>query len=284
MNGAYRRLKNWVVRRMAESHLAGSDVSDAVRIANQAAQRGWSSTIGPWGRPDDTPESTVAFYATALDAVSTLPYDCYLSIKVTGLQYDLGLLTGLIDHCMSSQVRIHFDALDPDSADPTFDLLERALKVHRNMSCTLPARWRRSLKDVDRVVELGIPVRVVKGQWVDPQSPVPDVRASFLEVIRTLSGRARHVAVATHDRPLAEEALRCLLSSGTPCEMEQLSSLPQNCARLAESLHIPMRIYIPYGYPSLPYDLSFKRTRAQIVGWGMRDFLAGKHRPLPSVN
>lgn len=67
----------------------------------------------------------------------------------------------------------------------------------------------------------------------------------------------------------------------TPCEMEQLSSLPQNCACLAQSLHVPFRIYVPFGHPSLPCDFGQILARPQIFGWVLRDILMGKHRALP---
>jgi len=276
-------LKESIVKRMTSSHLAGPDVSDAVRIGNEAKLRGWSLTFGAWTRPVDTPRATLTSFLAALEAIRTNSLDCYLSIKAERLNYDFGLLTELLDCGANVKTRIHFDAMDPASPDPTFALLERALGTHKNLGCTLPSRWRRSLDDAQRVIDFGIPVRIVKGQWADPSGPVPDLRANFIKIISRLSGKAAHVAVATHDRPLAEKSLTCLKNSGTSCEMEQLSSLPQNCAGLAKSLSVPMRIYIPYGYPSLPYDIWQVRTRPEIMAWVMMDFLSGKHRRLSSA-
>ena len=172
--------------------------------------------------------------------------------------------------------------MDPDSADRTFNLLERTLAKHRNLGCTLPGRWKRSAEDAARVIEWGIPVRVVKGQWPDPGIPKFEARAGYLEVIRRLSGKAAQVAVATHDQGLARKALRSLTESGTSCEMEQLSSLPHTCSQIANGFHVPFRLYVPYGYPSMPYDIWQVRARPQIVRWVIRDALRGRHRKLPS--
>lgn len=269
---------------MAASHLAGPTVADAVRICTQASQRGWSTTIGYWNSPLDTPAIASLAYTAALKAILEGPLDAYLSVKATILNYDFGLVNELIAPAASRGVRIHFDAMDPTSATPTFALLERALKSHRNLGCTLPSRWHRSLNDANRVIELGIPVRIVKGQWTDPLDPHINPRSNYLELVNRLSGKAVHVAIATHDRPLATAALQILKKSGTQCEMEQLSSLPQNCVRIARSLQIPLRIYVPFGYPSLPYDIWQARARFGIVAWAMRDFLTGKHRPLSAAS
>ena len=283
MGSPLRAFKNGVVERMTASHLAGPVLTDALHVYTQARSLGWSATFGYWSAPGDTPETFARIYAEAVDFIGGKSLDCYLSIKVTGFKFDFGLMMALLDQAEEKGVRVHCDAMAPDSAAPTFALLERVLQVHRNVGCTLPARWERSLDDTARVIEWGIPVRVVKGQWADPLKPRLHAAVQYLEVIRRLSEGAFHVAVATHDRRVAREALRQLRSTGTSCEMEQLSSLPQNCAPLAESLHVPLRLYIPYGFPSLPYSIWQARTRPQIVGWVLRDIFSAEHRKLPSA-
>ncbi len=277
-------IKEKVIQRMTASHLAGPDLVDAVRVYIEATALGWPGTFGYWSGPQDTPETIAQRYTDTANLIGHESLNCYLSIKVTGFNYDYEQLTALLELAAENGIRVHCDAMGPESASPTFDLLERALKVHRNLGCTLPARWQRSLDDTARVVEWGIPVRVVKGQWADPATPGVDAREQYLEIIRRLSGKAAHVAVATHDRRLARRALQALTESKTSCEMEQLSSLPQNCARLAREFHVPLRVYIPFGHPSLPYDIWQVRTRPQIVSWVLRDILTGKHRSLPAVH
>jgi len=280
MVGFLHRLKSRVIDRMTASHLAGPTVADAVRIYDQAARYGCSCTFGYWSGPDDTPATHRSVYHATLQTILERSLNCYLSIKVTALKYDFGIVSELLDVANGRGVRVHFDAMDPDSAVPTFELLERALKSHRNLGCTLPSRWRRSITDTARVIDYGIPVRIVKGQWADPLSPSQNARRNYHEIINNLAGRAAHVAVATHDRSVAREALQRLRESKTPCEMEQLSSLPQNCAHLARSLDVPLRIYVPFGHASLPYGIWQARTRPQVIAWVMRDAWVGKHRPL----
>jgi proline dehydrogenase len=276
-------LKNRIIGRMTASHLAGPEPDDAVRVGKEASDRGWSSTFGYWNRPGEKPAEAAAVYRRALDLVLSAPYPCYLSIKVTSFEFDDGILRELLDRAKARDTRIHIDAMDPESAAATFGMIERALRKHRNIGCTLPARWRRSAEDTKRVIEYGIPVRIVKGQWGDPSAPGLNARLGSLEIVRALAGRAAHVAIATHDKPLGEETLEILKEAKTSCEMEQLSSLPQNCAGIARKLGVPFRVYIPFGYPSLPYDIWQARTRPQIIGWVLRDALLGKHKGLSPV-
>jgi proline dehydrogenase len=271
-------LKDRLISRMTASHLAGPEPEDAARVGKQAAALGWASTFGYWDKPHGTPAEAADIYRRALALVVAADHPCYLSIKVTAFDFDQGILMDLLERGKAKNIRIHIDAMDPEYAQRTFDMIERALTTHRNLGCTLPARWQRSVDDTRRVIEYGIPVRVVKGQWGDPDAPGRNARKGYLEVIEGLTKGASLVAVATHERQLGQQALEILTKAGTPCEMEQLSSLPQNCVSAARGLGVPFRVYIPFGFPSLPYDIWQMRTRPQIIGWVLRDALLGSHK------
>ena len=165
----------------------------------------------------------------------------------------------------------------PEVADQTLSLIADALESYPKLGCTLPGRWRRSLLDADRAVKLRLNVRVVKGQWVDPDEPNLDPAAGFLAVIDRLAGQASHVAVATHDPQLAGEGLRRLLAAGTSCEVELLFGLPMRRAiRVAREAGVPVRVYVPYGHAWLPYLLSQARQHPRVVWWLFQDLLLGR--------
>jgi proline dehydrogenase len=283
MSNIYNALKQVVIRRITSSHLAGPNFSDTLSIYSQAKKRGWICAFGPWTDPANSPQVTARSYMSDLQAIIDNSLDGYLSIKLLTIDYDLPFLKDLLDAAHDKGIRIHFDAMDPNSAPRTYETIDRILATHHNFGCTLPSRWRRSAQDVERIIDYNVPVRVIKGQWSDPVPPAIDPRSSYLKIIDSLAGRAKLVAVATHDRNLARESLKRLLQAKTPCEMEQMSSLPQNCGQLAKSLNIPMRIYIPYGFPSLPYNLRYVQTRPAIVGWVIRDFFLGGRKHLTPV-
>ncbi|HSN99349.1 MAG TPA: hypothetical protein VLS89_13730, partial [Candidatus Nanopelagicales bacterium] len=150
------------------------------------------------------------------------------------------------------------------------------------LGVALPGRWPRSLSDADRAVELGLTVRVVKGEYPDPAALDADRRAGFLAVVGRLAGRARHFAVATHDAPLAREALRCLQQAGTPCCLELLLGLPFSAA-LREGMNaaVPILVYVPYGVPSVPYHYTSMRRDPRIVSWLIKDLLFKEAFRLP---
>lgn len=171
-------------------------------------------------------------------------------------------------------LRIHFDSLSPETADATWSAAVAAVAAGNAISCSLPGRWRRSIADAEIALEAGIVPRVVKGQWPDSDGHDIDMRVGFISVIRHLAGRAAHVAVASHDVPLAREAIRQLRAAGTNCELELLYGLPQRAAvEMARQEGVPVRFYVPYGRAYLPYCLGQLRRQPGLFWWLLRDAL-----------
>lgn len=229
-------LKQLAVERAGRRYVAGPAPEDAVRVA-----RGFpASTIGFWNASGAAPSHVAETTERTLELLAGEELDCYLSLKAPAFAYD----RALVEEVLARVGRAHLDAQEPETAEPTFALIE-ALD-HPGLSCTLPGRWPRSVRDADRAVELGLGIRVIKGQWADLGHPV-DPTEGFLAVVDRLAGRARHVAVSTHDAPLATEALRRLREAGTPCQREVLLGLPPR-PELG-----PARTYVPFGRSYLPY-------------------------------
>lgn len=264
-----------LLRKAAQSYIVGTKVGDAVAKAKELAGQGAASTICFWDAVDDGPRHVADGYLDIIRALAASKLDSYLSIKVPSLGYDAGLLNELLVEAAPTSLKVHFDSLAPDTADPTFDAIASLRPGYANLSCTLPGLWRRSLADADLAIRLGLDVRVVKGQWADPAAPNMDARSGFLAVVDALAGRARKVAVATHDSSLASSALRKLQAAGTPCELELLFGLPCRAAlQVARQLGVRVRYYLPYGYAWLPYALNQAKHNPRIVWWVLRDAFA----------
>jgi proline dehydrogenase len=299
-------------------HVSGLTIEDAIEAARCEARSQHTATLGYWPQPGEAPESVARAYTEAVAAVAALktwgagcatvapggpdgdaiapssppvaPWGVAawsrigapsISVKPDHLAFQPQHLRSVLEAAREQGVRVHFDAQSFDTAEPTLDCVEQALAADTDVSATLPARWRRSAQDAERIVRWGIPVRVVKGQGADPGDPKIDPRRAFLELVERLAGRAAHVAVATHDRRTAEPALLMLRATRTPCSLEQLRSLPRLDA-LALALDVPMRVYVAYGRFGLPYAVGEVLRRPAIAAWVLRDLLV-RHRPAASV-
>ena len=264
--------------RAARSYVVGPNLADAIRVSQRLAAQGERATICYWNLPADNPRQVAAAYLEAVEAIAALRLDAYLSIKAPAIGFDHTLLAPLSTVARRHHICLHFDSLAPQVADRTFELVDQLLREGVGLGCTLPTRWRRSLRDAAWCIERGLFVRVVKGQWADtdqPEASVQQLRQGYLAVVDQLAGRARGVRVATHDASLAEEACRRLLSAKTPCEQELLYGLPMGPARrVAMAARVPVRQYLPYGHGWVPYCLSQLARQPRLGWWLLRDLCA----------
>jgi proline dehydrogenase len=255
------------------NYVAGTSVDGALQTCRQLQQQGFGSTLAYWNTEHDAPEAVAQHYIDASDALAREGLDCYLSVKATALHYSRDLLSEVATRAAAAGTRIHLDSMWPESAAQTWQLLADLAPQHHRCGCTLPGRWQRSLHDAERAIELGLAVRVVKGQWAEGTgTSSPDLSGGFLNVIDRLAGRAAFVAVATHDVHLAEPALLRLLAAGTPCALEVLFGLPtRTVVPVARALEVPIRMYVPFGTGWVPYCLSQARDNPRLLWWVLRD-------------
>jgi proline dehydrogenase len=265
-------LARWASR----AYVAGPELEDALRVCERFAARQLPTAIGFWNVAGASPRKVANAYLASMDAIVSARLDSVVCVKASALACSRDLTAELVARAIDTEVGLHFDAMRPESAQATWDLIATARARFRRVGCTLPGRWQRSVRDAHTAAELGTSVRVVKGQWADPERDL-DPRDGFLRVIDRLAGRACHVAVATHDTALAREALRRLRDAGTACQLELLFGLPLRASLdLAREAGVATRVYIPYGSAWIPYCLSQLRANPGILVWFMRDALFGR--------
>lgn len=246
-------------------------------------KKNFSSILSLWtngdsGTDDSDKRENFKRFRSDITSLRDENINCYYSIKLDAIGYDFGLFKELLQAARKHGIRLHVDSLNPASASASFRFFERAAEFHDVLGCTLPARWKRSLADAEQAIDLGLAIRVVKGQWKDPGAKV-DCRKNYLAIVEKLTGCARHVGVATHDIHLAEKALKRLSGSDTYTELEQFFSLPLNGINLAQKHNCPYRIYAAYGVPAIPYNYRFALARPALAGWMVSDFAFDFSKP-----
>ena len=268
-----------LIRGAAAAYTAGPTAEDARVACDRVARKCLATTVCYWNGPIDSPEFVAKCYIGLLKLVSGIPTDSYLSVKAPALDFDLELLRRVLREAQSRKTTVHFDAMAPDTVDTTFNMLDEARRICPNLGCTLPGRWRRSLRDVDSAIDLGLRVRVVKGEWCGLSGDETDKSEGFLNIIDRLAARrARHVAVATHDGALACKCFDRLKQAGVSNELELLYGMPQrSMLKIAADRQIPARIYVPYGCAALPYRLKDVIHNPRIFMWFTRDIIRGFH-------
>ncbi len=271
------RIATPVMRRAARAYIAGTELADGLRVVQQVERRGFTSTLGFWDGENDSPRTVANAYIDALRGMRQSCGDSYLSIKLPALAYSQDLLHEVMQVAQTANTRIHFDSLGPETVDRTRAAIEKLKSGSSSMSLSvsLPGRWRRSLRDSDWAVEMGIGIRIIKGQWEDQDGDESclDPHRGFLNLVKHASQRSGQ-AVATHDPHLAAESLDIMKASGARAEIELLFGLPsRGVLALAKKSDTPVRIYVPYGHAWLPYCMAQAQKNPRVLWWMLKDSL-----------
>ena len=271
-----------IIGNATRKYVAGDRLDDAVCLAARAQCHDLASTLCYWNGQNDQPSVVASEYISIIDAMQRMAFDGILAMKVPALREQDGEIEQVISRARDAGVTVVLDSHAPEQAETNLHILERF--GGDGMGLAIPGRWRRSERDTERAIELGARIRVVKGEWADPEQPAIDLRVGYLRVIRQLAGRAKCVGVATHDAALAKSAMQILADAGTPFEQEFVFPLPIEAARReGERFGARARLYIPYGEAWLPYSLKRAFRNPKTFYWLARDLLGGRKFDLPEV-
>lgn len=274
------RLIEAVILRAARPYFAGTVLEDALRLATEAGARGYPVTLCYWNAPDDPADRIAKHYDAVIDVIARTGLDAHMAIKVPPFAKKPELIADVLARARAQGIAVDIDSHAPAEAE--MDYATAAAAAPEGLGIAIPGRWASSPSLADRAVELGLRVRVVKGQWDDPEAPDIDLGEGFLAVIDRLAGRCREVGVATHDIPLAREAIRRLTAAGTQAEQELLFGLPMNAsAEAARQAGLNTRIYIAYGEAWIPYSIGGAIRHPRTMVRFVTDLATGHRDGLP---
>lgn len=314
----FRNTRDSIVDKVSKRHIAGPSIRDALPVLNWTLKQGFGVILSPWAPSECSVSEMIRECVACLEVmdkarqVMTLHktqqrVPPVLSVKLNALGFDRGALLDLFQHALEKKIRLHVDSLSPELAPQTFQILERLASVKTNsrnkfedtngnllhnglstspalLGVTIPSRWTRSRDDIQRAVEMGISVRIVKGQWEDPIRPVDPLEnaLTIISSIPRLPDQTPHknsvISMASHDLHFLKETLSRLQSHDLPFDIEHFFSLPLNGVRLAKEFEVPLSLYIAYGSPALPYNIRFSTTRPRLALWMASDYLLPKKR------
>jgi len=241
----------------------------AARICKGLRNRGHAVTVGYFQGDDAAPAEIVEANLSAASLIAALGSEAYLSVKAPPLGFDAATLYAM---GAKAGMPLLFDAHAPKDAEATHELVRALQGDFPGTGLVIPARWRRSVGDAAAFRDRPGRIRLVKGEWADPDWDGDSIEDRYVELAGMLAGRAAPVSVATHDPDLARRALARLVASCTPCELEQLRGLPRRrTVAIARELGVPVRVYVPFGPGWWPYAIDKALARPYLPAWWLRD-------------
>lgn len=270
-----------ILKYATRAYVVGDVLEKGLDFAEDVASAGFSCTMCYWNDGKQDPSLVADEYVKILSQSAERDLDLALALKLPALWERQHEVDRVVEKARELGRQVIFDSHDPHKSDDTLRSLEKT--GPEGMGLAIPGRWHRSLDDVERAIAMGVRVRVVKGQWPDPDDPDMDLREGYLRVIERLAGRASFVGVATHDAPLAAKAMQILADAGTPFEQEFVFPLPiEPALNEGRRFGAKARIYLPYGAAWLPYSLSRAIKKPVMFYWLARDMVLGRNFKVPA--
>ncbi len=242
-------------RRAADRYVAGKSEEDALRVARDLHGRGIASTLDYFGeRVTDRSEAESATrrYLQLAKALAKLPDSVWLAIDLSHVGLDISeefchRQVEEIVQALPTDRRLQVGAEEASRNEIIHRIMLAMAKDGAPLMATLQANLRRSPKDAETLIEAGIPVRLVKGAYVDaPAVALPwgdETDLAFIRIARQLQVAKADFSIATHD-PVIREALLAGFD-GTGVEM-LLGVREQDAADLVRR-GVPVRVYAPFG-------------------------------------
>jgi proline dehydrogenase len=240
---------------LAARYVAGRTVEDALTTARGLAASGVLSSIDLFGENVTDPaeaDRVADVYVKLAERLNDAPPGTYLSVDLSHLGIDErgpGPQRRLerVVAALPAGSRLQVGAEAAARADRILETVLAVTRAGGAVSATVQANLRRSDRDAAVLAEAGVPIRLVKGAYVEVPAVArawgEETNLAFVELAHRLHGSGATVSLGTHDRVLREALLPALPGVGVEV---LLGVRPEDHAGLV-AREIPLRVYVPYG-------------------------------------
>ncbi len=238
--------------RLASHYVAGATADDALATARRLAAQGVQSSIDLFGEnvadPNEADRVADAFVALA----ARIDTGTYLSIDLSHIAIDepgdaAWRRLQRIAAALPVGARIQVGAEQIARTDRILDAVLAVARAGGPVAATIQANLRRSPADAQRLAEAGVPIRLVKGAYVETPAVAhawgDATDLAFIELAYALHGAGATVSLGTHDPVIREALLPALAGAG----VEMLLGVRSGDLSSLVARAVPVRVYVPYG-------------------------------------
>jgi len=232
--------------------------------------------------------ATLRDYETVVDALDVHGLDSGISVKLTGrgLTLDEQLcranLEEIVGYAKGRGRFVRVDMEDSPYTEATLRIVHDTYRHHENTGAVLQAYMRRSIEDVQRVIDAGFSVRLCKGIYDEPRSiaykDFDTVRQNYIFLLDELLKGGVYVGIATHDEFLIWHALRLIHQLEVPedrYEFQMLLGVDEELRSILVEAGHKLRVYVPFGEDWYEYSTRRLKENPKIAGYVARDVIGG---------
>ncbi len=261
--------RNPLARRVAARFIAGATLDHALAVTRELNARGMAVALDHLGENTESEaqaREAAAAYLVALDRITEDGLDANISVKLTALGLDLSPALALEEASRVAARAKEAGAMlgvDMESSAYTDRTLQavRALKdSYDTVGVCLQAYLYRTPADLERLNRWQVPVRLVKGAYMEPPElayPAKrDVDRAYARLLEPLFKANPYPMVATHDPDLIRLAKAVAARLGRDrgsFEFQMLYGVRRDLQAQVVREGYRLRLYVPYGSQWYPY-------------------------------
>ena len=278
-----------IVKKISSRYIAGDTLGEAVETVRELNREGCVVTIDLLGESTESKADAAGKlkdYKKVVDALDEHDLTGGISIKLTGLGLTLNeeLCRANVEEIVEyAGVRGRFVRVDMEDSpytDKTLQIVHDTYRRQGNTGAVLQAYMRRSLEDVQNVIEAGFSVRLCKGIYDEPRAVAykdfDTVRQNYILLLDELLKGGVYVGIATHDEYLIWHALRLIHQLEIPkdrYEFQMLLGVDEELRRILVNAGHKLRVYVPFGEDWYEYSTRRLKENPKIAGYVAKDVI-----------
>lgn len=263
--------RNGLARQLASRFVAGETLDRALAATRDLNARNITVTLDLLGESVTTADESARARDAAVEILNQIRaagVTANLSIKLTqmGLDLDPGLAVanarGILDRARALNTFVRVDMEASPYVQRTLDLFYQEFQPASGdlVGVVIQSMLRRSDADVERLIERGARVRLVKGAYREPAAVAypdkADVDAAYRRQSERLLEAGNYPAFGTHDEPLISHIKAHARARGIGAERFEFQLLYGVRRDLQDGLRregYNVRVYVPFGTEWYPY-------------------------------
>ena len=275
-------------RKVVRRFVAGETLEDELAVCARLQSEGIFSSLDHLGEHVTSLDEAAASrdaYLEALDQIAARGLSSTISVKLTQMGLDfseaacLENIRALVRRAKPAGTRIEIDMESTAYTDRILKTVERLAEECGCIRAVIQACLFRSAADIERMNQMGIPVRLCKGAYHEQHSAAfadkKEVDRNYLKLMKTLLDHGAYPAIATHDEDIQNEAQRYRRERGIGAdkfEFQMLYGIRRDLQRRLISEGYRVRVYVPYGTAWYPYFMRRLAERPANAMFLIRNF------------
>jgi proline dehydrogenase len=276
-------------KQLTRRFIAGNTIQEEIEVCQKLNAEGILATLDYLGENvTSLAEAGISRdnYLKGFDAIEHQHLQASVSIKLTQFGLDFSVddclrnVRPLVERARQLGTRVEIDMEASEYTDRTLQIVHT---LHQEFGCVravVQAYLHRTQADIDALNTAGIPVRLCKGAYQEPEEVAiqekPEVDRNYVKLMHVLLDHGVYPAIASHDPAIIREAIRHIKAQKLApdrFEFQMLYGIRRDLQDEVVKLGYRLRLYVPYGDAWYPYFMRRLAERPANVVFLIRNWL-----------